>query len=110
MCDIAWAFRQLRKVVWGAFGANAFWGALVLGGRYAAEGLEEDLNNVIGNLETAAVLFALLVFEFWDENRRRDFRNLVVRRQKGPSIPDYMPAELGCICESAGGLHRAAAE
>ena len=36
--------------------------------RYASGGLEEDLNNVIGNLETAAVLLALLGFEFWDQN------------------------------------------
>lgn len=42
--------------------------------RNAAQGLEEDLSNVIGNLETSAVLAALLAFEFWDENRRKDFR------------------------------------
>ena len=35
--------RPFRKVVWGAFALNSFIGALVLGGRYAAEGLEEDL-------------------------------------------------------------------
>jgi len=38
--------------------------------RYASGGLEEDLNNVIGNLETAAVFAALLAFEFYDENKR----------------------------------------
>ena len=73
--------RPLRKAVWGAFGANAFIGALILGGRWAAEGQPEDLSNVVGNLETAAVLFALLAFEFWDENRRKEFRALVARRQ-----------------------------
>ena len=73
--------RPLRKALWGAFGANAFIGALILGGRWAAEGQPEDLSNVVGNLETAAVLFALLAFEFWDENRRKEFRALVARRQ-----------------------------
>lgn len=29
--------RPLRKVVWGVFAANAFWGALVLYSRYASE-------------------------------------------------------------------------
>ena len=42
--------------------------------RNTAQGLEEDLSNVIGNLETAAVLAALLAFEFWDEKRRKNFR------------------------------------
>ena len=54
---------------------------MILGGRWAAEGQPEDLSNVVGNLETAAVLFALLAFEFWDENRRKEFRALVARRQ-----------------------------
>ena len=73
--------RPLRKVVWGVLAANSFWGALVLGGRYAAEGLDEDLSNVIGNLEAAAALAAILAFEFWDEKQRRDFRNLVAKKQ-----------------------------
>ena len=53
----------------------------MLGGRYASEGLEEDLSNVIGNLETAAVLAALLAFEFWDENRRKKFRKNLTSKQ-----------------------------
>jgi len=73
--------RPLRKAVWGVLAANSFWGALVLGGRYASGGLEEDLKNVIGNLETAAVLLALLAFEFWDQNKRRDFRKVLTRKQ-----------------------------
>ena len=73
--------RPVRKVVWGAFGANSFWGALVLWTRYAAEGDEADLSNVIGNLETAAVLAALLAFEFWDEGKRKSFRKNLTSRQ-----------------------------
>jgi len=73
--------RPVRKVVWGAFAANSFWGALVLWTRYAAEGDDADLSNVIGNLETAAVLAALFAYEFWDEGRRKSFRKNLTSRQ-----------------------------
>ena len=68
--------RPIRKVVWAVIGANSLWGALILAGRYAANGQESELLNAAGNVALTAVCGLILLWEFKQEASSKETRKV----------------------------------
>jgi hypothetical protein len=71
--------RPLRKVLWAVLGANSLWGALILAGRYAANGQESELLNAAGNVALTAVCGLVLLWEFKQEASSKETRKVYPR-------------------------------
>ena len=77
--------RTVRKVAWAAIGANSLWGAFIVLGSPTQTGAS-PFDAAVTNLAGAVAFFALLAWEFTDEQRRKSFRQNF--RQKQIAIGD----------------------
>mmetsp|Transcript_46953 Transcript_46953/g.73488 ORF Transcript_46953/g.73488 Transcript_46953/m.73488 type:complete len:407 (+) Transcript_46953:52-1272(+) len=73
--------RPIRKVLWGALAANAFWGALILFGSNSANQQSVPLDKVAENLVFAAAFSVLLWNEFRDQSNRTERRTKLRKKQ-----------------------------
>ncbi len=83
--------RPLRKVVWAVIAANSLWGALILVGRYTANGQESELLNAAGNVALTAVCGLILLWEFQQEASSKEMRKVRWCSHARPPRPPSFP-------------------